>query len=288
MSSTVRAAGAVLLTRDDRVCIVHRPAYDDWSLPKGKLETSEHPLTAAMRELFEETGVRGEPQLRLPDVSYELPDGRDKVVEFWLMRGDPAPSSREPDDEVDEVAFPTVAEALERLTYPAEREILSAAPLERITAVTPIVRHAHAGERKKWNGIDNLRPIDVQGVEEADALATVLRLFSPERLFAATPLRCKQTLEPLAGGSPIVTDAAFAEPAEREHIPDRVRIALARLSELRDGPTAVVCSQGKLMPHLLAALAGEGDSSVYKTPKGHGWVIAWSGDKVAGVSPLWS
>jgi 8-oxo-dGTP pyrophosphatase MutT (NUDIX family)/phosphohistidine phosphatase SixA len=282
-SSPVRAAGAVLLSADDRVCVVHRPAYDDWSLPKGKLESGEHPLTAAVREVAEETGVRAEPLLRLPEVSYDLPDGRPKVVEFWLMRG--VPGSYEPNDEIDEVAFLTPADAIERLSYPADRDLVSqAAGMPAITVVTPIVRHAHAGERKKWNGNDALRPIDPQGLAESEALAVVLRLFAPQRLVSAPPLRCRQTLEPL--GMPIVSDAAFGEPSDPDQTPDKVRAASARLAELRDGPTTVVCSQGKLMPYLLSALVGEEDPAVYKTPKGGGWVIAWAGDKVVTVSPL--
>ena len=283
MSSPVRAAGAVLLSTDDKVCVVHRPAYDDWSLPKGKLEDGEHPLTAAVREVVEETGVRAEPLLRLPDVSYELPDGRSKVVEFWLMRG--VPESYEANDEIDQVAFLTPADAMRRLTYPADRELVSrAAEIPPITAVTPIVRHAHAGERKKWNGNDALRPIDPQGLAESKALADVLRLFSPQRLVSAPPLRCRQTLEPL--GMPIVSDAAFGEPSDRDQTPEKVRAASVRLAELRDGPTTAVCSQGKLMPDLLAALVGEEDADAYKTPKGGGWVIAWAGDKAVAISPL--
>ncbi|MEV6487619.1 NUDIX hydrolase [Actinoplanes sp. NPDC051633] len=283
---SVRAAGAVVRT-GDRVCIVHRPAYDDWSLPKGKLKAGEHPLRAAVRELLEETGVRGEPLLRLPEVSYDLPDGRPKTVDFWLMRG--VPGAFEAGDEVDEVAFVTPEAALERFSYATDRDVLAhATAVEEITAVTPIVRHAHAGERKKWSGNDALRPIDPQGLTESEALAEVLILFGPRRLFAATPLRCKQTLEPLAAklDLPIVMDAAFAEPADPDEIDERVRAGLSRLAELRAGPTAVACSQGKLMPHLLSALVGEADSAVYKTPKGGGWVIAWSGENAAGLSRL--
>ena len=290
MSAAVRAAGAVLFRGGD-ICVVHRPRYADWSLPKGKLKSDEHPLTAAVRELSEETGVRGEPLLRLPDVAYSLPDGRAKTVEFWLMRAAGA-APFTPDDEVDEVAFLSPAEAIARLTYPTDRTLVSAArELPEITSVTPIVRHAHAGERKNWNGNDALRPIDPQGAGEAQALAELLPIFAPQRLFAATPLRCRQTLEPLAAklNLPIVSDAAFAEPADtrdREKIRERVGMAVARLADLRTGPTAVVCSQGKVMPHILAEVAGDADAEDYKTPKGGGWVIAWAGATAAGISRL--
>lgn len=270
--------------------MVHRPAYDDWTLPKGKLETGELSLTAAVREVVEETGVRGEPQLRLPDVTYTLPDGRAKHVEFWLMQasGDPVRPVADP-DEVDAVEWLSPAAAAERLSYPADRDLLGpAAVADQLTGVTLLVRHAHAGERKKWPGNDALRPIDAQGQGEADLIAETLTHFGPRRLVAATPLRCKQTLDPLASelGLPIVTDHAFAEPSDKSETPARVRRALTRLAELRTGPTAAICSQGKLMPHLLAALAGADNPEQYKTPKGGGWAIAWAGERAAAISRL--
>src|SRR5689334_14818299 len=90
----VRAAGGVLWRPSDfgpQYAVVHRPRYDDWSLPKGKLDKGEHPLAAAVREIREETGVRAHPQLRLPLVSYELPGAVPKTVDFWLMRADSGP-----------------------------------------------------------------------------------------------------------------------------------------------------------------------------------------------------
>jgi 8-oxo-(d)GTP phosphatase len=272
------------------VCLVHRPAYDDWSLPKGKLHRDEHPLVAAVREVREETGFGALPQLRLAPVEYGLPDGRHKTVDFWLMRAADAPPAEVLDPtEVDGSAWLAPEAAVSRLSYSDDRRLVKrVGGLPPITAITALVRHAHAGERKKWNGNDALRPIDPEGLAEAERLAVVLALFEPRRLVAATPLRCKQTLEPLAArvDLPIVLDSAFAEPPDTEEIPAKVKVAAARLAELRDGGTAVICSQGKVMPPLLALLADEPEPEPYKTPKGGGWVISWSGDAVAGLSRL--
>ena len=73
-----------------QICLVHRPRYDDWSLPKGKLEPGEHPLAAAVREVGEETGVRAVPQVRLPGVQLPLRDGTPKTVDYWSMRASPS------------------------------------------------------------------------------------------------------------------------------------------------------------------------------------------------------
>ena len=290
----VRAAGGVLWRPATgggvEICVVHRPRLRDWSLPKGKLHGDEHPLFGALREVLEETGVRGHPQLRLPEVSYVLPDGVPKTVDFWLMRADDAPAAPINDlDEVDELAWLPPAAATERLSYPDDRRLVDhVAGLPPITAITLLVRHAHAGERKSWRGNDNLRPIDELGQTQADGLGVLLALFEPKRLYAATPLRCKQTLQPLADklGLPIVIDSAFAEPGDIAEVPAQVQIAVARLAELRAGETAVICSQGKLMPPLLAALEGAAEPAPYKTHKGGGWLLTWSGDRLLALSRL--
>jgi 8-oxo-dGTP diphosphatase len=293
MTDTIRAAGAVLwrpAADGIEICVVHRPGLDDWVLPKGKLESSEHSLVAAVREVLEETGVRGRPQLRLPEVAYELPDGTPKTVDYWLMRAADDPVRDVQDvTEVDAVTWLSPAQAMSRLSYPADAaSVEHAAGLPPITAITPLVRHAHAGERKKWSGDDALRPLDRAGASEADGLGVVLALFEPARFFAATPLRCKQTLEPAAErlGLPIVLDSAFAEPADLDDLPAKLKAATGRLGELREGATAAICSQGKVIPPLLASLLGEDDPAPYKTPKGTGWLLSWSGDTLSALSRL--
>jgi 8-oxo-(d)GTP phosphatase len=293
MADTVRASGAVLWrTAGDGVefAVVHRPAYDDWSLPKGKLEHDEHPLLAGLREVLEETGFHGIPEVRLDDVAYTLPDGRPKTVQFWSMRADerhPTVPVADP-DEVDEVAWLSVGAAAQRLSYPADRALVQhVAALPPITQQTLLIRHADAGERKKWKGDDALRPLDDGGREQAAGLGAVLAPFGPRRLYAATPLRCKQTLEPLAvaTGLPIVSDSAFTEPADAADAPAKAKLAAARLLELR-AERAGICSQGKVIPPMLAALTGADDPAPYKTPKGGGWILSWSGGKLAALSRL--
>jgi len=295
MTAAVRAAGGVLCRQAGdaiEVCLVHRPRYDDWSLPKGGLESGEHPLVGAVREVLEETGLRGRPRLLLPPVEYKLPDGRPKTVDFWLMLAADGSTVPQPQDthEVDGAAWLPLGAALERLSYPDERALLEhVAALPPVTAVMGLVRHAHAGVRKKWTGNDSLRPIDEVGQAQAERIAALYALFAPERLVAATPLRCKQTLEPLAarlGGLPIVFDGAFAEPADFDEAPAKAKLAAGRLLDLRTGGLPVVCSQGKIIPHLLAAVRDEADPTPYKTPKGSGWVLTWGADRLLGLSRL--
>ena len=293
MTDTVRAAGGVLWRPAGdgiEICVVHRPYRSDWSLPKGKLDGSEHSLAAAVREVLEETGVRAEPQMRLPGVAYTMPGGVPKTVDFWLMRAGAGPAGEPADPtEVDTVVWLSPAEALERLTYPDDRRLVEhVTTLPRVTGVTVLIRHAHAGKRKDFNGKDALRPIDDRGRAQAATVCVAAALFAPRRLVSATPLRCKQTLEPLAErlGLPIVTDAAFAEPGTPDEVPARVKAAAARVAELRDGERVAICSQGKVIPGLLATLDGDGDPADYKTPKGSGWILSWSGDRLVGLSRI--
>ena len=115
----VHAAGGVVL-RDGQVALVHRPRYDDWSLPKGKLDPGESFEDAALREVEEETGLRCTLVRELPAVEYVV-RGHPKLVRYWAMEvADETPFV--PNDEVDEVRWLEPQEALALLSYDRDRE----------------------------------------------------------------------------------------------------------------------------------------------------------------------
>ena len=124
MSFEIEAAGGVV-TRDGLFAVVHRPKYDDWTLPKGKLDAGETFEQAALREVEEETGLRCTLLRELPSTEYSVRD-RPKIVRYWLMSVDSDPGF-EPNDEVDELRWLSAADAAALLTYDRDKEVVEAA-----------------------------------------------------------------------------------------------------------------------------------------------------------------
>ncbi|SCG37549.1 NUDIX hydrolase [Micromonospora inositola] len=285
----IRAAGGVAwrpAAGGAEVCLVHRPRYGDWSLPKGKLEPGEHPLAAAVREMAEETDVRAVPQVRLPTVRYRS-EGRPKRVDYWSMRA-VAAGGFQPDTEVDEVRWLPVDEAVRLVSYPHDAEVLAAfAALPPVTATVLLVRHAHAGKRGTWSGPDTGRPLDATGWAQAQALAELVALVRPARLLSAAARRCVQTLDPAAAllDLPIEVVGDFDEPRPGQQPDECALAAAAHLAALAAaGEPVAVCSQGKVLPGALERLAGRADD--FTTPKGGGWLLAFTGDRLVAADRL--
>jgi 8-oxo-dGTP pyrophosphatase MutT (NUDIX family) len=122
---TVQAAGGVVWRERDgevQVLLVHRPKYDDWSFPKGKLDLGESHERAAVREVREETGFRCVRGPELVESHYDDAKGRPKVVRYWMMTVDGG--SFEHNDEVDEIRWQAVGKAARTLTYARDLPVL--------------------------------------------------------------------------------------------------------------------------------------------------------------------
>ena len=124
-SAEVKASGGVVYRYGEgglEFLLVHRPRYDDWSLPKGKLDAGESWEDAAVREVEEETGLRCRLGHELPHTSYRDPKGRAKVVRYWMM--EPLEGEFVPSHEVDELRWVSPEEASFLLSYERDRELL--------------------------------------------------------------------------------------------------------------------------------------------------------------------
>jgi 8-oxo-dGTP pyrophosphatase MutT (NUDIX family) len=282
----IRSAGGVVWrdgTDGIEIAVVHRDRYDDWSLPKGKLDPGEHPLTAAVREVWEETGVVAVPQVRLPSTGYLTgePD-TEKTVDFWSMRT-MSTTLFEANDEISAREWLTIEAAHARLTYVHDRGVLAAfAALAPVTAVAAVVRHAHAGSRKAWAGPDEIRPLDDRGKRQAAALAPLLNLFKPTRVYAAPLVRCIDTVAEI--GLPVRSDTVFAEAtaAPPKAVADRLRALVSEHDRI------VVASQGGVIPALVETLRPANASATmsFSTPKGSGWVLSFAGTDLVAADPL--
>jgi 8-oxo-(d)GTP phosphatase len=257
----VRAAGGVLWrpaadgAPDDaavQVAVVHRPRYDDWSLPKGKAQPGEHLLQTAVREVAEETGHVAVAGRSLGTSRYRvLQDGRetDKTVAWWSLqcRADGFAAN----DEVDALRWLPVPQARALLTAGRDAHVLDAfASAPPALDLLLLLRHARAGRRDGWDGDDDLRPLDDRGVAQADRLAALLPLLGVRRLVAAPPLRCRATLAPLAArlGLPVEVEPLLADAGVAAR-PDDAEALVRALP-----PGTAVCGQGEGLPVLLARL----------------------------------
>jgi 8-oxo-(d)GTP phosphatase len=251
----ILAAGGVLwrpVATGIEVCLVHRPRYDDWSLPKGKLNSGELPLAAAVREVTEETGVHPVVGRRLATQHYELGPDR-KYVDYWAMT--PADGSFVATDEVDSLRWVAPADAATALTYDRDRELVAAFAAQPVpTATVLLVRHAKAGSRSRWKGEDGQRPLDSSGRAQAEGLRHALRWFGPTAIRSAEPVRCLQTVAPLAEdlGLQVGLEPALSEEAyEKDPVAAQERVAAAAAV----GGVTVLVSQGGVIPGLIGTLA---------------------------------
>jgi 8-oxo-dGTP diphosphatase len=253
----ILAAGGVLwrpVATGIEICLVHRPRYDDWSLPKGKLNEGEHPLAGAVREVVEETGLRPVVGRRLGSQHYELGPDR-KVVDYWSMT--PADGSFVATDEVDSLRWVAPSVAASTLTYDRDRELVARFTAEPVpTSVVLLVRHAKAGSRSQWKGVDLLRPLDATGRRQAEVLRHALRWFGPTAIRSAEPLRCVQTVAPLAAdlGLQVGSEPALSEEAyEKDRAAGLDRVMAAATA----GGVTVLASQGGVIPDLVGILAAQ-------------------------------
>lgn len=242
MTTEVRAAGGVVRRRvDGRVLtvLVHRPRYDDWTFPKGKLLEGESFEQAAVREVREETGLECRIDGELPSLRYHDQDGRPKVVRYWSMDvldgGDLHPT-----DEVDEARWLSLGEARTMLSYDRDREILDA--LIALDAPAYLVRHAKAGDRATWTGDDLSRPLSKTGRRQAEALVGALSTAVIERILSSPAIRCLETVRPLADqrGLPIESRDELLEGAPLAGL-------LGLLDQLASH-ASVLCGHGDLIP----------------------------------------
>jgi 8-oxo-(d)GTP phosphatase len=250
----VLAAGAVVFRPGKDVLLIHRPRYDDWSFPKGKLDPGEHVAAAAVREVAEETGLRVRLGPPLAEQQYTLENGNRKVVSYWVGRvvGDDDVSGYAPNNEVDAVEWVAYDKALDRLTHDHDRDTLrEAGKVRRRTHPVVILRHSQARSRKAWRKNDRLRPLLRAGQRQAEKLVPVLAAYDATRIVSSSSTRCVETVAPYVdatGRKPELVDGLSEEDATRKSVAGVVEELVA------GDEGAVLCTHRPVLPQVFDAL----------------------------------
>ncbi|PKH37728.1 NUDIX hydrolase [Nocardioides alpinus] len=250
----VRAAGAVVTRKGGDVLLVHRPKYDDWSFPKGKLDPGEHAVTAAVREVAEETGLDVRLGPALASQRYRMLSGRWKSVEYWTARviGSDDVTSYRVNDEIDAVEWVDWQAAMRRLTYPYDRDTLTEAwPLRRKTRALVVLRHGRARSRGGWKKDDRKRPLVQIGDTQAQRLVPLLAAFDVTSAHSSSSVRCVQTVTPYVdttGWPTKLYDELSEEGSSAEAVVELVD------SLLGSGESTVLCTHRPVLPTVLDAL----------------------------------
>jgi 8-oxo-(d)GTP phosphatase len=256
----ILAAGAVVTrkhpTRGIEVVIIHRKRYDDWTLPKGKIEAGESLLACAVREVWEETGVKIRLGVPLDTIRYQAGKNGLKQVDYWgatalrVVR-------RAPDAEVDVVSWLPVRAALARLTYAPDHFLLQQHLEQPPTTPLILVRHGKAMDRKDWSKKDAARPITARGRRQAKLLVPMLAAYGIRSLISSTSKRCLSTLDPYARSARIsIKSHSVLTEEEGAENPEAVATLISNIRTTalaRNQPTAI-CVHRPVLPHILEAL----------------------------------
>lgn len=249
----ILAAGVVVFRPGRQVLLVHRPKYDDWSFPKGKLDRGEHAVAAAVREVAEETGLHVRLGPPLPMQRYPV-SRRMKTVHYWTGRvvGDDDVSGYRPNDEIDQVAWVPVDAAPATLTYEHDRETLAdALRVRRRSRAVVVLRHARARSRTTWRGEDAERPLLKLGGNDADRLVPLLAAYDVTRIVSSTSARCVQTIAPYAATTGFVPDLRRGL-SEEKASEKAIAGIVAEASEVDAG--TVICTHRPVLPLVYDAL----------------------------------
>jgi len=239
------------------VLLVHRPRYDDWSLPKGKRLPDEAAEECALREAEEETGYRCEIRWELADTRYLDGQGRRKHVRYFAMR--PLGGEFVAGQEVDEIRWIAPRAGSELLSYGRDAAVVASFGYDGVERLL-LVRHARAGDRKCWQGDDRLRPLDARGARQAERLVEVLAGHRLDRIVSSPYVRCVQTVEPLARGRGLPVE-------EREELAEGAGLD-AFIGLARELGAAAVSVHGDLVEELFGESRRKGSTMLFEERDG--------------------
>ena len=287
----IRAAGA-LLWRDNsdlsiEVALIHRPRYQDWSLPKGKLEMGETALQCAYREVLEETGIRASFTRHLGAVEYEE-SGQQKRVKYWAAYCALDQSDFIANEEVDQMKWLPATQALEQATHDSDKSIIETfMNQEQHTDTLIILRHTKSLERGDWDEEDSHRTLDETGFDQAQLLIKHLEPFAIDELYTSDYTRCVQTVTPLAHarGLSITTVPSLNE--ESFELDPEKAISFANALK-QDEKNILICSHNPVIPSMLRGIlnAKLKNKDLIKLEPGDAWIVHRVRGEIVGLDYL--
>jgi 8-oxo-(d)GTP phosphatase len=287
----IRAAGA-LLWRDNsdlsiEVALIHRPRYQDWSLPKGKLEMGETALQCAYREVHEETGIRATFTRQLGTVEYEE-SGQEKRVKYWAAHCALTNSEFVPNEEVDQMRWLSPSQALEQATHDSDKSIIEKfMSEEQHTDTLIILRHTKSLERGDWDEADSHRTLDETGFDQAQLLIKHLAPFAIDELYTSDYTRCVQTVTPLAHARGLSITAVPSLNEESFELDPEKAISFANALK-QDEKNILICSHNPVIPSMLRGILNTKlkNKDLIKLEPGDAWIVHRVRGEIVGLDYL--
>ena len=287
----IRAAGALLWrevdSRNLEIALIHRPRYDDWSLPKGKIEGGETALQCAYREVFEETGIKASLTRQLGTVEYEE-SGELKRVIFWSAHCSLDTGTFVVNEEVDELVWFTPEDALVKATHDSDRQIIdSFQAQEPRTDTLIILRHTKALERGDWDEADSERTLDEVGFDQAQLLIKHLEPFAIDEVYTSNYTRCVQTVTPLSHSRGLtITQVPSLNEETFENDPQR-SVAFANALK-QDEKNILICSHNPVIPTMLRGILNTKlkNKDLIKLEPGDAWIVHRVRGEIVGLDYL--
>lgn len=263
MAATDRiiAAGAVVTrtgAAETEFLLIYRKYRKDWTFPKGKVDPGEHLLTAAVREVREETGMAVELGVPLPTQTYEV-EGKVKDSHYWVAQR--LAGEFVPNDEVTQISWLPLAQAKAKLTYKHDRDVLVAASNAIPTIPLIILRHTQSVKRVEWllsidalSEVDTSRPLTAVGKMQANSLVGALAAFGVSEVHSSDSRRCRDTVGPYATARSLALTLEKTVSEEQSKVnPEN---AIARVIELAEKPRVlVICTHRPVLPTVMDALS---------------------------------
>ena len=290
MSEAISAAGAVVWRKHKdnftEVAIIHRPKYDDWSFPKGKLEVGESLIACAHREVLEETNLQTEFGPHLGQVEYFTPDGLKKVT-YWSAKVIAEKPFRA-NTEVDQLKWIPITKVIEVLTNETDKEIFDKFVKVKFNSKPFILlRHAKAITRDEWQGEDDDRPLSSSGQNQAMRLLSTYQVFNIDQIHSSDAVRCYDTVKSMAKGLDIKLEVS-SKLSESTYKKDKEK-AFDYVSELiKEDKRILICSHNPILPKMLNKLTkkSEIEADEDKLSPADGWVIHRSGKEIIQIDRL--